>query len=551
MKNALRIIGITVIALLAGFALASCDNGVGGRISIPELDIVNSSGKEPGAAVGAPESADVTHNSVTVSAVEAPGNGQTVEYGISTSNDASTAASWQESTTFEHLYPETDYYIFARSKEDDTHNAGAPSEGLQVTTIPSGKLAGAVVGTPVLNSKSTNSITVDTVAEPGNGQTVEYGINTSNTPPIETWQDSTTFSGLTPVSTYYIFARAKESETHDTGIPSLGLEVITTKSPGAVVAPTLNTNTAKSITVELLTGYGQDFEYAISTSSTAPSAGWVQDKITFSGLNPETAYYIFTRSLENATYYAGAPSAGLKVTTGQVGKLTITNIPQAIPEFKVEMGEKAYVFGLGHPDDDQRANVIGGEVTLDVYLRTGGGFAICETDYHVNEERYNWLVDVGFGELNGKVTAKLVNGEPATLQLYDGSATIDFNDYFEINLDGLLIILNYPHSNSHFGQFWTENEIQIALAGVLGGGENPAYTNNNGALVYVLTVKHNEHPSNNGLFTDDDVIPTGSVNLHFYHNPLPTICYVSNKSINLVRGGAIIDFNEYFELDVN
>ncbi|MCL2215202.1 MAG: hypothetical protein FWC06_08355 [Treponema sp.] len=327
MKNALRIIGITVIALLAGFALASCDNGVGGRISIPELDTVNivSSGKDPGAAVGAPESADVTSNSVTVSAVEAPGNGQTVEYGISTSNDASTVASWQEELTFSNLDPETDYYIFARSKEDDTHNAGTPSEGYQVTTNPSGKLAGAVVGTPVLNVKSTNSITVNAVAAPGNGQTVEYGINTSNTPPIA-WQDSTTFSGLAPVAAYYIFARSKENDTYNAGIPSAGLEV--NKLAGAAVnKPVLEEVTSNSITVDAVEapGNGQTVEYAISS---APSV-W-QNSTTFTELTLGTTYYIFARSKENSTHNAGTPSAGLEVTPLVPSTLIILGVPAGL-----------------------------------------------------------------------------------------------------------------------------------------------------------------------------------------------------------------------------
>jgi len=450
MKNALRIIGITVIALLAGFALASCDNGVGGRISIPELDTVNivSSGKDPGAAVGAPESADVTSNSVTVSAVEAPGNGQTVEYGISTSNDASTVASWQEELTFSNLDPETDYYIFARSKEDNTHNAGTPSEGLSVTTDP-----------------------------------------------------------------------------------STGLEVIT-KSPGAVVKPTLNTNTAKSITVNPVTGNGQDFEYAISTSSTAPSAGWVQDKITFSGLNPETAYYIFTRSLENAAYYAGAPSAGLKVTTGQVGKLTITNIPNVITEVSITVGENVFKLGIG--EDCDNGMVVNGTVVLDVYMREGGVSTHIQEDILI--DGYGWILHHDFftGVEGTVVTIR------TDLQLdQDGCATIDFNDYFEINLVGMLVILNYPHDHGSFGAF---SGISVVYSGAPGTWEQDATPTTNGILIYHLVVKADDSP-----FPGNYTVSVGEMGIYDqYHGNQWN--YINILPIPIINGSAVVDFEEYFQM---
>ena len=88
---------------------------------------------------------------------------------------------------------------------------------------------GAAVSAPTLNSKNSNSITVNaaefTAGNPG-GQTIEYGINTANTAPTS-WQDGVTFTGLNAYTTYYIFARSKENETHNAGQPSAGLSVTT------------------------------------------------------------------------------------------------------------------------------------------------------------------------------------------------------------------------------------------------------------------------------------------------------------------------------------
>jgi hypothetical protein len=85
---------------------------------------------------------------------------------------------------------------------------------------------GATVTTPTLASKTTDSITINAVSAPGNGQTVEYGINTAIAAPSK-WQDGLTFDGLEWETTYYVFARSKENSTHSTGEASAGLRVIT------------------------------------------------------------------------------------------------------------------------------------------------------------------------------------------------------------------------------------------------------------------------------------------------------------------------------------
>ncbi|MDR1447544.1 MAG: fibronectin type III domain-containing protein [Candidatus Ancillula sp.] len=83
----------------------------------------------------------------------------------------------------------------------------------------------------------------------------------------------------------------------------------------------LASKTSTSITINpatLLSTTGQDIEYAISTDSTAPTSesDWylatsegvitIEDsKVSFTGLVPNTQYYIFARSKENATHKAG------------------------------------------------------------------------------------------------------------------------------------------------------------------------------------------------------------------------------------------------------
>jgi len=96
--------------------------------------------KAAGAPVEAPTTVtSTTTNSITISAVTAPANGQTVEYYIHTSSDAASilAATWQAGTTFSNLTASTPYWIFARSKADDNHFTGSASSGYNVATLSS------------------------------------------------------------------------------------------------------------------------------------------------------------------------------------------------------------------------------------------------------------------------------------------------------------------------------------------------------------------------------------------------------------------------------
>ncbi len=90
-------------------------------------------GKSAGAAVAVPMLASNTHNSITINAVPAPGNGQTVEYAKNTDNSAP-ALGWQEGLVFGYLTPSTDYYIFARSRANASYEAGTASGALEAAT---------------------------------------------------------------------------------------------------------------------------------------------------------------------------------------------------------------------------------------------------------------------------------------------------------------------------------------------------------------------------------------------------------------------------------
>ncbi|MCL1900836.1 MAG: hypothetical protein FWG51_00365, partial [Firmicutes bacterium] len=79
------------------------------------------------------------------------------------------------------------------------------------------KSDGATVIAPTLDTKTTSSITINSVTAPGNGQEVEYAINTTDIAPESGWQMGLTFSGLDADTTYYVFARSKENDYFNAG----------------------------------------------------------------------------------------------------------------------------------------------------------------------------------------------------------------------------------------------------------------------------------------------------------------------------------------------
>ena len=97
------------------------------------------------------------------------------------------------------------------------------------------KLTGAAVSAPTLASRTANSITINAVAAPQNGQTVEYAISTNNVAPASGWQNGLTFTGLTANTAYNIFARSRANDTHNAGTPSAALQITTAQNPPACV----------------------------------------------------------------------------------------------------------------------------------------------------------------------------------------------------------------------------------------------------------------------------------------------------------------------------
>jgi len=95
------------------------------------------------------------------------------------------------------------------------------------TTFTINKAAGAIVNAPTLNTKTHNSITINAVTTPSTGQSIEYGISTSNNANTAVWQNLPTFSSLNVGTTYSIFARTVGNNNYETGTVNGSLTVTT------------------------------------------------------------------------------------------------------------------------------------------------------------------------------------------------------------------------------------------------------------------------------------------------------------------------------------
>jgi len=92
-------------------------------------------------------------------------------------------------------------------------------------TVNINKANGAMVE-ELIPIASINSITINAVPAPDNGQTVEYAISTNTTVPVSGWQDGLTFSGLNGNTMYFVFARSKENTNYNAGT-AVSVDILT------------------------------------------------------------------------------------------------------------------------------------------------------------------------------------------------------------------------------------------------------------------------------------------------------------------------------------
>lgn len=99
---------------------------------------------------------EITATDVTLRPIAGLPNGQRAEYAVSETASQPSSAVWQDSISFSGLFPNTEYYAFVRSKEDEHYSSGAASGGVRFKTAKA-ELSGSVSvsGSPVYGATLT------------------------------------------------------------------------------------------------------------------------------------------------------------------------------------------------------------------------------------------------------------------------------------------------------------------------------------------------------------------------------------------------------------
>ncbi len=204
-----------------------------------------------------------------------------------------TDGTWTKLSVFSGLTKETEYTFYTREAETSTHSASAASAGRTVTTSGGPKLAQSAPTEPVLESKTTTSITVEAITN------AEYSIGGID------WQSQVVFSDLTPGSTYHVYARLAGNTTHYASPASEPLEVrLEKETQEAPAAPTIASKSDTTVTLNTVSGT----QYRLGETGTWQNSG------VFSGLQVNVEYKFYARLAESATHTASEQSTALAVT---------------------------------------------------------------------------------------------------------------------------------------------------------------------------------------------------------------------------------------------
>ena len=241
--------------------------------------------KRPGEAAEAPVLKSRTSDSLTIETKDGE------EYSIDGGK------TWQKGDTFTGLDPVTEYSIVARKAETATTYVGPGSEPLTATTD---KAPGGAAKTPVLKSRTPDSLTIETK----NGE--EYSIDGG-----KTWQKGDTFTGLDPAMEYSIVARRAETATTYAGPISKPLSATTDKLPQGPVEGLTSTPASSAASKNgAIQGVAPGMEYSDDKDVTwKPVTGE-----TIENLAPGT-YQV--RYAEDATHYVG-PATDIAVAATAV-----------------------------------------------------------------------------------------------------------------------------------------------------------------------------------------------------------------------------------------
>ncbi len=186
---------------------------------------------------------------------------------------------------------------------EKANNFDLTVNSFQLTNQTIFKAIGGDVSVPILSANTSNSITVNPVTDiNGTGQLIEYAISqTSGIEPVSNWQTNTSFTGLLPNTTYYVYARTQANENYETGAAQQSVAILTATSE-AETYPVFFAITSQSgqlsVTVDgvsILSGSnvekGKDIVFTATPDPGYYTALWTDNTIVVNELNDTYAIH--------------------------------------------------------------------------------------------------------------------------------------------------------------------------------------------------------------------------------------------------------------------
>ena len=365
------------------------------------------------------DSALTTATSITLTAsMENAGKGNSGKLQYSKDN----GTNWQDSPTFTELTPGTEYRFVTRWAADNNYvNASAASAQSEAVTTPQAQTQDAPTApTAVASGVQATSITVNEQTSNGN-VAAQFRIKAEGASEWGVWQDSTTFTNLTPNTSYVIQARFPASGSYTESDPSAESQPITTSRIRLTVEEATGTGVQAGFTATAEYGTALS-DIALTTTGLtvrdpegneiAGTWSWQQPDAgtTYPNVAGSTGYSVQFTPTSNPDWYLPLIDVVTPTITAKSVEVTIS-------------GEAQQVVGSATPLTATYADVNGAQQEAEV-LHEGSSVmpetaGVYELSARISDTNYQ------VGNVTG-VTSLTLIGLSGALQQADGQATESF-----------------------------------------------------------------------------------------------------------------------------
>ena len=221
-----------------------------------------------------------TYNSITLTPSGTDGTNAIDHYEYSINNGA-----YQKSNVFSGLNENTEYTI--NVKAIDSEGRESNPYPLQVTTdtyvVPQ--------ITNVSTSSTTNSITINVIATPGDGTITKYLYSRDNG---SNWYESTsnsyTFNDLTSNTTFYVQVKAIDNNGRESAVSNATVQTLYLNPVVSEVSTSNITENSITLTIDATAGSNNITTYYYSNNNGSSYVSSSSNTYTFNNLTPGTTY---------------------------------------------------------------------------------------------------------------------------------------------------------------------------------------------------------------------------------------------------------------------